>query len=205
MHEYPKEEEEEEGEVYEDDEVGEGTVQDNNSITPEYDAETQRLIELANEARNALSEVERTVREVEQEIKEIDDQNSKDYGPNDEYATLEGECYKFEDREYVYTLCPFERASQQGRGGGSETTLGRWDQWLHEGDRKYTKQKYAHGASCWNGPQRSAIVHLKCALESRITSVSEPNRCEYFFDFETPAACDEEAFYADEQRLRDEL
>lgn len=204
MHEYPKEEEEEE-EVYEDDEVGEGTVQDNNSPTPEYDAETQRLIELANEARNALSEVERTVREIEQEIKEIDDQNSKDYGPNDEYATLEGECYKFEDREYVYTLCPFERASQQGRGGGSETTLGRWDQWLHEGDRKYTKQKYAHGASCWNGPQRSAIVHLKCALESRITSVSEPNRCEYFFEFETPAACDEEAFYADEQRLRDEL
>lgn len=204
MHEYPKEEEEEE-EVYEDDEVGEGTVQDNNSPTPEYDAETQRLIELANEARNALSEVDRTVREIEQEIKEIDDQNSKDYGPNDEYATLEGECYKFEDREYVYTLCPFERASQQGRGGGSETTLGRWDQWLHEGDRKYTKQKYAHGASCWNGPQRSAIIHLKCALESRITSVSEPNRCEYFFDFETPAACDEEAFYADEQRLRDEL
>ncbi|XP_061389830.1 glucosidase 2 subunit beta [Musca vetustissima] len=199
-----------EEEAYEDDEadVGEGTVQDtHNAPTPEYDEETQRIINLANEARNSFAEVERTIREIDQEIRDIDDQNSKDYGPHDEYAILEGECYKFEDREYVYTLCPFERASQQGRSGGAETTLGRWDQWLHDdgGERKYTKQKYAHGASCWNGPQRSAIVHLKCALETRITAVSEPNRCEYFFDFETPAACDEEAFQAEEQRFKDEL
>ncbi|XP_013101355.1 glucosidase 2 subunit beta [Stomoxys calcitrans] len=202
-----QQEEEEEEEAYEDDEadVGEGTVENTNTPEPEYDEGTKHLIQLANEARNAFSEVERSIREIEQEIKEIDDQDSKDYGPHDEYATLEGECFKFEDREYVYTLCPFERASQQGRGGGGETTLGRWDQWLHEGERKYTKQKYAHGASCWNGPQRSAIVQLRCALESKITSVSEPNRCEYFFEFETPAACDEEAFHAEEQRFKDEL
>lgn len=209
-HHSEREEDEEEEEVYEDEDadadIGTGSVQDaNNTPTPEYDPETQHFIDMANEARNAFSDVERTIREIDQEIKDLDDQNAKDYGPNDEYATLEGECYKFEDREYVYTLCPFERASQQPRSGGSETTLGRWDQWVPEGDNKYAMQKYAHGASCWNGPQRSVVAQLKCALESRITGVSEPNRCEYYFDFETPAACDEEAFNAAEQRLKDEL
>jgi len=118
---------------------------------------------------------------------------------------MDGECYTFEDREYVYSLCPFDRTSQKQRSGsGSETTLGRWTEWIAEGGNKYAKQKYAHGSSCWNGPQRSAVVQLKCALEPRITSVAEPNRCEYLFEFETPAACDG-GETQDDASLHDEL
>lgn len=182
-----------------------GTVEVSNTPAPEYDADTQRYIDKANEARNAFFEAERNLNDINNEIKELDEQTAKDYGASEEYAALDGECFKFEDREYVYTLCPFSRTSQQPRSGGSETTLGRWDQWLPEAGNKYAKQKYAHGAACWNGPQRSAIINLKCALESRITSVSEPNRCEYYFEFETPAACDEAGFIAAEERLKDEL
>ncbi|XP_030382869.1 glucosidase 2 subunit beta [Scaptodrosophila lebanonensis] len=199
--------EEIEDDHYDDEEpdVGVGEATPETTTPPNYDPETQRLIEQANAARIAFDEVERQIREIEHEIKEIDEQTNKDYGAHEEWAVLDGECYNFEDREYVYNLCPFDRAAQKPRNGGSETTLGRWDQWIGEGNNKYTKQKYAHGAACWNGPQRSAIIHISCALEPRITAVSEPNRCEYYYEFETPAACDSEAFAANAENLHDEL
>lgn len=207
-----EEDAEDDEDQYEDEEadvgVGEATADvETTTAAPNYDPETQRLIEQANEARNAFDEVERNIREIEHEVKEIDDQENKDYGPNEEYAVMDGECYTYEDREYVYTLCPFDRVSQKGRNGGPETTLGRWEQWTGEGgeNNKYSRQKYSNGAACWNGPQRSAVINIKCAVEPRITSVSEPNRCEYYYEFETPAACDSEAFVASEQNQHDEL
>jgi len=69
------------------------------------------LIQQANEARNALEEVERSLREIQQEVNEIDDQNNKGYGLTEEWAVHDGQCYNFEDREYVYTLCPFSSLS----------------------------------------------------------------------------------------------
>ncbi|XP_017063923.1 glucosidase 2 subunit beta [Drosophila eugracilis] len=200
--------EEGEEDQYDDEEpdvgVGEASPDVEDVPPPNYDPETQRLIQQANEARNALEEVERSLREIEQEVKEIDDQNSKGYGLTEEWAVHDGQCYNFEDREYVYTLCPFDRASQKSRSGGPETTLGRWDKWIGE-PKKYSQQKYSNGAGCWNGPSRSAIINISCALEPKITAVSEPNRCEYYFEFETPAACDSEAFQAESENLHDEL
>ncbi|XP_017037419.1 glucosidase 2 subunit beta [Drosophila kikkawai] len=201
--------EEGEEDQYEDEEepdvgVGEASADIEDAAPPAYDPETQRLVQQANEARNALEEVERSIREIDQEIKEIDEQEGKDYGLSQEWAVLDGQCYTFEDREYVYTLCPFDRTSQKSKNGGPETTLGRWDQWIGK-PKKYSQQKYANGAACWNGPQRSAIINIKCALEPKITAVSEPNRCEYYFEFETPAACDSEAFQAETDSLHDEL
>ncbi|XP_050319900.1 glucosidase 2 subunit beta [Bactrocera neohumeralis] len=196
-----------EEDLYEDEEgeadVGVGSVADATHPEPDYDPETKHLIDLANEARNAYSEAEQKVREIENEIKNIADQTSKDYGLNEEYAALDGECFTFEDREYLYTLCPFERASQKQRSSGHETNLGSYEQWIGDGDKKYQKQKYAHGTACWNGPQRLTIVDFKCGLENGIKSVAEPNRCEYNYVFETPAACD--GVVADDTRQRDEL
>lgn len=79
------------------------------------------IIEQANGARNLHSEADRHLREITSEISKLEDLLAKDYGPNEEFAPLNGECFNFEDREYVYKVCPFEKAVQQAKSGGAET------------------------------------------------------------------------------------
>ena len=49
--------------------------------------------------------------------------------------------------------------------------------------------KYDGGAQCWNGPVRSVVVNLRCGVTNEVTAASEPSRCEYELDFNTPAVC----------------
>lgn len=108
-----------------DEEAGEGEVQQDSELPleaqPQYDEETQKLILEANEARNQYSVADREFREIDKELNDIRGALEKDFGPDEEFAPLNGECFSHEDREYVYKLCPFDKAVQQPRNGGAET------------------------------------------------------------------------------------
>lgn len=181
-----EEEEEEEGEeeVGPEEEEGEKTEE-----KPKYDEETQLLIDEASKARSDFEEADRALRDVQREIHQIEESLEKDYGVDEEFAPLDGECFEYTDFEYTYKLCPFDQVTQRPKSGGADTRLGSWNNWVGPEENKYLEMLYDKGQSCWNGPQRSTRVKMRCGTENVLTSVNEPNRCEYVFEFVTPSIC----------------
>jgi len=120
----------------------------------------------------------------ESELKKIKKNTDIDFGPNNVFRTLHNKCFDVESSGYIYSLCLFKDAKQKPKDGHSATSLGNWDKF-----ESPTVMKFKNGEKCWNGPQRSATVILKCSDDNKLVSVSEPNKCEYEMIFYTPAVC----------------
>ncbi|KAL0460531.1 UNVERIFIED_CONTAM: Glucosidase 2 subunit beta [Sesamum latifolium] len=58
-----------------------------------------------------------------------------------------------------------------------------------EFEDSYRTMQFLNGDKCWNGPDRSLKVKLRCGLKNEITDVDEPSRCEYVALLATPALC----------------
>lgn len=156
---------------------------------PKYDEQTSALLDEASKAKNAFYDADREFNSISNEISNAKRKLEYDVGPNEEFASMIDTCFEFEDREYIYKLCPFDKTVQKSKSGNGETSIGSWSSWATDGD-KYKQMIFLNGLTCWNGPARSTKVHLACGSENKVTSVSEPNRCEYEMRFETPAACE---------------
>lgn len=70
-------------------------------------------------------ESEKDVRDISNQIRQIEDSLKKDFGPEEEFATLEGQCFESRDHEYIYKLCPFDRTVQIPLSSSMETNLGK--------------------------------------------------------------------------------
>lgn len=191
----PLNENKEDDEAEEDDEVEEeeAGAEDQEAMPEEpriqYDEETQALIDEATSARERFQEAEKAVNELQTEIRKLEEKLDRDYGPEQAFTSLDGECFEYTDLEYVYTLCMFGRATQRSKNGGSDINLGHWHDWAGPEGHKYSKMKFDRGLTCWNGPARSTLVSLTCGRENKLMSVTEPSRCEYAMEFSTPALC----------------
>ncbi|XP_025110822.1 glucosidase 2 subunit beta-like isoform X1 [Pomacea canaliculata] len=187
--EYDDDEEDNDRDFYEEEDEKDKPKTEEELKMPPYDEETQNLIAAADAARNEYNEAENKVRDAENEINGLKKYLEVDYGPDEEFSSLRGQCFEYTDREYTYKLCPFDKAVQKPKSGGSETSLGKWGHWYGPEEDKYVAMKYENGQNCWNGPNRSCHVNLHCGTENKLTGASEPSRCEYQFEFTTPARC----------------
>ena len=164
----------------------EGIEEDQAEQVSGYPPEVQALVDAANAARDEFNAADRAYNDANREIQDLERYLSKDFGPDDTFAPLANQCFEYNDLEYTYKMCAFDYCAQKPLHGGSETRLGSWEKW----SVPHTQMSYERGVQCWNGPSRSATVDLRCGAENKLVGTSEPNRCEYLFIFETPAACE---------------
>ncbi|XP_014467688.1 PREDICTED: glucosidase 2 subunit beta [Dinoponera quadriceps] len=182
-----REEEETESDAEAEAETG---VEKETEDTIQYDEETQALIDEANSARERLQEAEKAVSELQSEINQLEVKLRHNYGPDDEFASLHGECFEYTDMEYIYKLCLYDKATQRSKShGGSEVNLGQFNRFVGPTGNKFSRMEYDKGLTCWNGPPRSTLVTLSCGTETKLISVTEPSRCEYAMELTTPALC----------------
>ncbi|EFA79600.1 protein kinase C substrate 80K-H like protein [Heterostelium album PN500] len=129
-----------------------------------------------------LATTRHDLREKEEQIEKIEKLFTYDHGTDNVYLPLYGKCFDVKTREYTYTVCPYDRASQGG------TSLGKWEEW----QSNYSIMSFQNGLQCWGGPKRSLTVSVECGSDNNASDVNEPSKCEYTMKFQTPAACDEE-------------
>ncbi|KAJ8747738.1 hypothetical protein K2173_014513 [Erythroxylum novogranatense] len=109
-----------------------------------------------------------------------------DFGREKEFYSFYDRCFESKENQYVYKICPFKQASQVE--GYSTTSLGQWDKF----EDSYRAMVFSNGDKCWNGPDRSLKVKLRCGSTNEVTEVDEPSRCEYVGLLYAPALCVEE-------------
>ncbi|CAH1764884.1 7729_t:CDS:10 [Entrophospora sp. SA101] len=144
-------------------------------------------------AQDAYNSAHEEQTNIEKKINEIQSKLSMDYGKQDEFAKLDGECFTYNSGEYTYTVCMLESVKQKSNNDHSSSSLGNFIKWngaeSKDDPKYYMKQLYDNGTRCWNGPNRSAKIHFECGKDNEILSVAEPAKCEYLIKMTTPAVC----------------
>ncbi|CAJ0955666.1 unnamed protein product, partial [Mesorhabditis belari] len=156
---------------------------------PDYPEEIKTLSSEHEKAREEWQEVNSKVSDLDRQINDAEAYLNQDFGNDAAWAVLKGQCFEYNEDQYTYKLCPFDKAVQKEKNGYSETRLGDFTGWTGKEPRKYSEQMYEKGQQCWNGPQRSTKVIIECGEIDELVESSEPAKCEYQFVFRTPAAC----------------
>lgn len=137
--------------------------------------EVQSLQDLARELQNRI-------REHKDELEAVDTVLRGDYGDDDVYFALSGQCYASFIDQKSYQICPYHNITVQEDSSRS-IVLGYWNGW------DSGRMLFNQGTYCWQGPLRSAVVSPVCGPENKITYVSEREVCRFTVKFSTPAAC----------------
>lgn len=162
------------------------------------DAESKAL----TDARNALKAAQDDLSTNENELKGHREDLDKDYGHDDVFRALKGQCVSKDSGEYTYELCWLGEAQQKPKKRGGNTGMGQFTRFdtvtvddelppdgKGLGSGKRVALRYENGQHCWNGPNRSTLVVLACAETDEIWKITEEEKCVYRMEVGTPAVC----------------
>ncbi|KAJ0818459.1 putative mannose-6-phosphate receptor binding domain superfamily, glucosidase II beta subunit [Helianthus annuus] len=137
----------------------------------------------AENVRKEYDEASTKLSKLKSRISRLTKKLGHDFGSEKEFYSLYGQCFESKQNKYVYKVCPFKQATQEE--GYSTTRLGKWEKF----EESYNVMLFSNGDNCWNGPDRSVKVRLRCGLKVELADVDEPSRCEYAATLTTPALC----------------
>ena len=154
------------------------------------------------DARNALKAAQDSVKGDQRLLDEKGEDLAKDYGTDDVFRALKGQCVSRDSGEYTYELCWLEQTKQISKKNHGQTTMGKFasfdtvivdDELMADGkglgSGERVALKYENGQHCWNGPNRSTLVVLACAEKDEVWKVTEEEKCVYRMEVGTPAVC----------------
>lgn len=168
------------------------------------------------DARNALKAAQDSLNDKNRQLTTHHEDLEKDYGVDDVFRALKGQCVSKDSGEYTYELCWLDKTKQKSKKGGSQTTMGNFvsidkimvddevppdGKGLGSGER--VALRYENGQHCWNGPNRSTLVVLACAEKDEVWKVTEEEKCVYRMEVGTPAVCG--VGEKNEEKPKDEL
>lgn len=167
-------------------------------------------------ARAALKSAEDDLQTLKDQLIAHKSDLETDYGQDDVFRALKGQCVSKDSGEYTYEHCWLDRTKQKSKKGGSETGMGNFvridsisvdeevrpdGRGLGSGTRVVLR--YENGQHCWNGPNRSTLVVLACAEKDEVWKVVEEEKCVYRLEAGTPAVCGVEV--KEKIEVKDEL
>lgn len=149
----------------------------------------------AARVRKDYNDLSRKLSKLQSRISTLENKLKQDHGIDGEFYSFYDQCFEHKENKYTYKICPYKQASQVE--GHSTTSLGRWDGFKDS----YKIMEFSNGDRCWNGPDRSLKIRLRCGLKNDFDDVDEPSRCEYVASLLTPAVCRQERLQELQKRL----
>ena len=154
------------------------------------------------DARAALKSAQDDLENNKKSLSNHQEDLEKNFGPDDVFRALKGQCISKDSGEYTYELCWLDRTTQKPKKGGSHTGMGNFaridsitvdddlppdGKGVGSGERVILR--YENGQHCWNGPNRSTMIVLACAEKDEIWKIVEEEKCVYRMEVGTPAVC----------------
>jgi len=143
----------------------------------------------ADHAREQLAAAKTERDKLQDDRTTLEEEDSFDYGPNDEYYVLKGQCFDRKAGAHTYTFCPFGTSRQDTR------SLGNFAGWHKKSDwhSQYRQMRFTGGDRFGCSEDRELTVDIDCGESSEVVKVEEPSMCKYAMVFVCPQACYDDA------------